>query len=753
MKTNLQTSKSILAKLLASENITVTHQTVRTAYFDLKSRTMTLPVWKEMDGDLYDLLTGHEVGHALNTPEQGWHDQVASSSKKYKDFLNVIEDARIEKLVKRKFPGLSKSFAKAYAGLYERDFFGTKKLGDLSKLNLIDRINLRFKLGAHVVVEFNDFERDIVREVENAETWDQVVDIAQRVYEYVKENEQDKIQNQQELQEEKQNQQDSEQDSDDQYDYDDSDDDSDDDAEDEEDIDSPDEESEDSGDSEWQDSEDSNDEQEESGTGSVNQGGQEDDDEPQSVTDRNFRQRENELVNKSGKVLMYNLPDANLENIILPNTEVMNDLEQFIQRQVKNPFGTYGTHKISYETVLQKCVRRFNTANKKTIMHILKEFEMRKKASEYARTQTARTGELNMNVLHKYKFSNDLFKKITVVPKGKNHGFVLFVDMSGSMYGIMRNTIDQLLILVSFCKLAKIPCEVYGFSNDYYSNAKLNEMTRNKWNADPKTEMYFSGDSNYHLKHLIGTSLSPIQYRKSFNILCVVANEYYRGIDYTDRDNDHGSFHYNWQDGGFGLNGTPFHQTLLASRDIIRKFQAAHMLDVCNVVYLTDGEGGSDLCYPHSDDNNDFLYRNDAVVYFIDKKTKKKIKVENRHNIQSALTELVADVTGCKHIGFYIGSRKDISRELKHQSYYLDSIQSKEMSSSLRQNNFFISKNRGYSKYFFVGLQNGNVKDQKLQIDDSMSKSKMVRAFSNNLTSKRTNRLLLTKLAEELAVA
>ena len=226
MNSNLQTSKSILAKLLASENITVSHQNVKTAYFDLKNRTMVLPVWKDMDGDLYDLLTGHEVGHALNTPEQGWHDAVKDGeSKKFKDFLNVIEDARIEKLVKRKFPGLSKSFARAYASLYERDFFGIKKLGDLNKLNLIDRINLRFKMGAHVVVAFNDAERDIIREVEAAETWDQVYDIARRVYEYTKQNEQDKVQNQQDLQEQMQNE--SQKDQEDSGEFDDVDDDSD----------------------------------------------------------------------------------------------------------------------------------------------------------------------------------------------------------------------------------------------------------------------------------------------------------------------------------------------------------------------------------------------------------------------------------------------------------------------------------------------------------------------------------------------
>ncbi len=331
MEKNLQASKSILAKLLASENITVSHQQVKTAYFDLKNRTMVLPIWKDMDGDLYDLLTGHEVGHALNTPEHGWHDQVATSSKKYKDFLNVIEDARIEKLVKRKFPGLAKSFSRAYAGLYERDFFGIKKLGDLNKLNLIDRINLRFKLGAHVVVEFNDFERDIVREVDNAETWEQVVDIAQRVYNYVKEHEQDKIQNKNDLNDafappETEQEDSGEQDSNDSFDEED---DEFRDADDSSDGDDSDlSEESDGQDSQSTDEQEESDEDSDEGSkGGENNGDGDDEDEPQSVTDQNFRRREDELVNASGKVFMFNLPEVNLDNIILPNTEVMNDLD------------------------------------------------------------------------------------------------------------------------------------------------------------------------------------------------------------------------------------------------------------------------------------------------------------------------------------------------------------------------------------------------------------------------------------------
>ena len=760
MNTNIQASKSILAKLLASENITVSHQQVKTAYFDLKNRTMVLPIWKDMDGDLYDLLTGHEVGHALNTPEQGWHDQVAANSKKYKDFLNVIEDARIEKLVKRKFPGLAKSFSRAYASLYERDFFGIKKLGDLNKLNLIDRINLRFKLGAHVVVEFNDFERDIVREVENAETWDQVVDIAQRVYEYVKQNEQDKIQNTEQLTKafaapETEQEDSGEQDSDDSFDEEDDEfRDADDSSEDGDDSDlSEESDGQDSQPTEDQEDsdEDSDEDTDEDTEGDGDGGDGEDEDEPQSVTDQQFRRRENELVNASGKVFMFNLPEVNLDNIILPNTEVMNDLEKFFREQIADTYKPYGRNKVSYETVVQKAVRRFNSDNKKVIMHILKEFEMRKKASEYARTQTARTGELNMNVLHKYKFSNDLFRKITVVPKGKNHGFILFVDMSGSMSDLIRNTIDQMLILVSFCKLANVPVEVYGFSDDAYGNKKLAEMVQSadRFISDPLTEMRISNDY-FHLKHLIGTSLPPLQYRKAFNMLCVVANEYPK-YDYRYYNGDIGGDFGNWESSGFGLNSTPFIQTLLASREMIKKFQRAHQLDVCNVVYLTDGEGGSDLSYPATDGLG--IDRN-AVYYLIDKKTQKKIKLQGSPwQLQAPVTELVAEVTGCKHIGFYVGREKAIKYEMKYLLGDKSFNEQQEMRKSMNIHKFFTTKNRGYEKYFYVALPNNNVKDDKLNITQDMTKSKMAKAFGENLNSKRTNRLLLTKLAEELAVA
>ena len=749
MNSNLQSSKSILAKLLAAENITVSHQNIKTAMFNLKTRTLICPVWKDMDGDLYDLLMGHEVGHALNTPEAGWHsaihDENGKPLGKFKDFLNVIEDARIERQVKRKFPGLAKSFATAYKSLYDRDFFGIKNI-DANKLNLIDRINIRYKMGAHIPVAFNDDERVFLVDIDNAETWDQVVDVARRVYAYCKqqkEEQKSQINNMQDLQEELQQQfeenQSEFQDFTDESD--DSADDSDDDSADSDEDGTPEEDSAD--DSDYEEDSEPND-----GVQSASSE-QEDldestDDDPESVTDRNFRRREDELVNQTGEVFMIELPEAVLENIILQNKFVMDDLESFIRKQVA--INDYGKHFISFETVAAKCVRKFNTNNKKFIMHILKEFEMRKKAADYARVQTAKTGELNMRMLHNYKFTNDLFKKISVVPKGKSHGMVMYVDMSGSMDYILRNTIEQCLVLASFCRLAKIPFDVYGFSDDHYNSSDSNIFASKKFINSTENEGS-SGhmrNSSFHLKHLLGSTLSPTDYRRSFTNLCIVANEYHRGRGLDHNDKDHGRFDAYWDESGFGLNGTPFQQTLLASRDMINNFRAKHKLDIVNVIYLTDGEGGDGVQMP---------WTRNGVCYLVDKKTKKKIRSEG--NIQAALTQLVRDVTGCKHLGFFLASKNDVSRVCKDLEYVqkIDLLQSKNFKKQFREEKCVAIPNLGYDKYFYIQSATDNIQEDEMSIDGSMSKNKMANEFSRSVNSKKTSRALVTQFAEEISAS
>ena len=176
-----QEIKGNLARLLATENLIVEHRKVATASFDVDRRVLTLPNWDKASSVVYDMLVGHEVGHALFTPNEDWRD-VADCPK---DFVNVIEDARIEKLMKRKYPGLRKSFAGGYTELHDQDFFGIED-EDTSKFSLIDRINLHFKIGAAAMIPFSVEEKVFVARTDVAETFEEVLQIAVDVYEFSK---------------------------------------------------------------------------------------------------------------------------------------------------------------------------------------------------------------------------------------------------------------------------------------------------------------------------------------------------------------------------------------------------------------------------------------------------------------------------------------------------------------------------------------------------------------------------------------
>ena len=176
-------NKDILAKLMATENITVIHKRVPTAYFDVKSRTLCCPILKDkMSSQLTDLFMGHEVGHALNTPAEGWHGAVSEKGMLFKGYLNVIEDVRIEKAIKSKYPGLRKSFYAGYKELANNDFFGIRGK-DIHSMNFIDRINLYFKIGSVTQISFNDEEQVYIDRCNKLETFEQVMELALELFE------------------------------------------------------------------------------------------------------------------------------------------------------------------------------------------------------------------------------------------------------------------------------------------------------------------------------------------------------------------------------------------------------------------------------------------------------------------------------------------------------------------------------------------------------------------------------------------
>ena len=181
--------KGNLAKLLATENLVIEHKKVATASFDVVNRVLVLPIWDRATSTVYDLLVGHEVGHALYTPADDWRECLTQPIPP--DYVNVIEDARIEKLMKRKYPGLRKSFYQGYQELNDADFFSIAD-EDMSKMSLIDRINLHFKVGNFALIPFSDEEQQFVQMTEEAETFADVLMICEQIVTFLKDNYQEK---------------------------------------------------------------------------------------------------------------------------------------------------------------------------------------------------------------------------------------------------------------------------------------------------------------------------------------------------------------------------------------------------------------------------------------------------------------------------------------------------------------------------------------------------------------------------------
>ena len=138
-----------IAKLLATEDLTVRHSnTARTASFDTKSRVLTLPVYLVSDDDVHDMMTGHEVGHALWTEAEKWEKAILEDYNK--DILNVVEDARIEKKIKKRYPGIVRNFIAGYKTLADENFFYDEEM-EINEMQFLDRLNLYFKLGLSLI--------------------------------------------------------------------------------------------------------------------------------------------------------------------------------------------------------------------------------------------------------------------------------------------------------------------------------------------------------------------------------------------------------------------------------------------------------------------------------------------------------------------------------------------------------------------------------------------------------------------------
>ena len=778
MKLANRDSKSILAKLLASENLTVEHGKFNTASFDVKNRVLRLPIWKEMSGSLYDLLVLHEVGHALFTPAEGFHD-AKGYGRGFKSFLNVVEDARIERKIKIKFPGGRRSFIEGYKNLMERDFFGIKKEetynSESEKLSLIDRINLHYKVGDYMNLTFSDEESVFVDRIDKAQTWADVVKICEDLYEYAKENESETDMSDHDWEESDFSN--SDEDFDDDYDPSDYDDfDSEESADRPEKVEGEDTEKDDDGapvdsceDGESGEEGESENEESEEGTeggaGSGDEGGMDGRFEPESKTDHNFRNNETELVSEESKPYVYlNLPNnVDLKRIIVNYSDLYEDYKKIYSGSEKCRYG-YATG----EELMRAATEKFNdfrSKNKKVVEYLAKEFEMKKAAKEHSRAATANSGILDSERLYTYKYNEHIFKKLTITPDGKNHGLVMFVDWSGSMSKNMKGTIEQMMVLVMFCKRVNIPFEVYAFSDSYTrydDEGKKDWIDSNGYMTGEKIRTYGTVALNrFNLLNLFSSKMKAKQLHEAYIYMIATSNFYGRAYRYGDD-----GLRFDIPDRMY-LGGTPLNSSLFVSFSVMREFQKKNQVDVINSIFLTDGDSHSSNTYWVGENETKSFDVSKENVIIRDSVSKKEMKIVSRGSrraevVTEALVKFQREVFNINIVNFFLASRM----RKWDMAYYLDKSKQargekadntfEEIDAALkkyRKDKFMIAPEMmGFNEQYLIqGGQNLEIEESPLEVAEDATVSQMARAFKKFSSGKLQQRRLLSRFIDMVA--
>ena len=795
-------NKSTLAKLLAEEDIFVVHKQMETAYFNSKTRELGLPIWKdeEMTPAIYDLMVGHEIGHALWTPLDML--ETAAIRKIDHGFVNILEDARIEKFAKRKYPGLVGVFKRGYADLIKKDFFGTKDR-NVGTFGFIDRINIFYKTS-DLAIPFSDDERPLMEKVATVETEEDVLSLAEEIFKFMEENPDsngepenaddgamgnpidgsgesaptdgsgadasetgedgagdtgtekgDTGKSEEELAKEfadamKSGDNDAMEKALKEF----------------EDSLGKDEGKEDGTTSGNDDGDDGNDTNTKSETSSV-EGGEKSTGlggVPIAETDDIAKKVMESLRDTSAKDRVYgNIPKIDSEKFVVGYKEMLADVDKWYNKCRDD--STQGT------LYFTKCVEEVDTVkkeNKKTVAYMVKEFEMKKSADAYARAATSKTGSLDMSKLHTYKYNEDLFKKVTVLPGATNHGMVMILDWSGSMHDNLKSTLIQTMNLVWFCRRAKIPFRVLAFSDAYQSSTlrSMDYYEREKFMESKEgLQKFKAGDivlKDFRLLEFFSSDMTLAEENRMMVNLFMMINRY---GGYRD-----------WSSEGYpyevapilNMGGTPLNDAIIVTMDLVEKFKKNAGVQKIHTIFLTDGasnriQGKYDSIFDeknnvHNDTTVSFggYYREETII--TDPVNNKKYTVTDMTN--TLLRVLKGRIDGMNVVGFFIAGTGRSGRIDKNAISWVTNIPSysDEMKVILKKVNkekFYAVTGdvTGYDEYYLLP-GGSSLEVENAGLDDALvgaSKAKLKSAFGKSMKGKVSSRVLLNRFIKLVA--
>lgn len=740
-------TNDIATRLLAQENLLINRAPVSTASFDVKNRILTLPMWKNMTPEMEEMLKAHEVGHALYTDETLFQALRVKNNKVPFGFLNILEDARIEKLMKRKYPGLRKSFTTGYTQLHERDFFG---LGhrDVNSMQLIDRINIYFKVGLASGVKFNAAERYLVDKVERLESLNDVTVVASQIYDYTRreiERKKQERENDVEFKKLKIEQE-----------------------EDENEIAAELEQGFD--DDDWaaenfdepEDDEDGEVKPEEKtvskGTVDVNNESGEEDITPETAD--TFARNLVQAADTSTRYNYITLPDTNkVSEIKVDYKTVLAETTDIIEYH-RTAVDDYG----QVDQTLPKLFEEYDTFKADTnrvVNYLIKEFEMKKAASAYKRQHVAKTGVLDVNKLASYKIREDLFKQITITKDGQKHGMIFTIDWSGSMVDYLAETVKQLISLVTFCYRCKIPFEVYAFSDNYdYLNGKdAADNIRHKISCSYKTGDLVMG-GYFRMLELFNSRATLSEFNRMCRNLFVMSQSFrYR----SDR-----------REVGVGpkyeLNGTPLNEAMIWLYNHIGAFKAKHNVEKMTLIKLTDGDGGNLMRYMDANGREtytvgyEYVYneakqrqeRVSVVSYLRDEQTKKVYNYDP-NDATNTICKMIQDRHGASVVGYHVvgRGRRELMWSINRYGIAASDSESQDMAIKIRKgfndDMFYPVKMAGHDELFLLP-NNMKVDDTELDTDmSSLTSNQIAKKFGKYLGAKKTSRVLLNRFVAAVA--
>ena len=787
---------TVLAKLFAEEDIHVVHKQAHTASFNVKKRELVLPILKFMSKDIQDLMTLHEVGHAFWTTVDMMRE--TSERKIHHSIVNILEDVRIEKMIQDKYKGSKKVFKRGYQELIKNNFFETYGK-DINSYNLIDRINLHFK--HHENVEFSDDEMVWVEKANATKTCADVLDLAEELHTFMKE--------QQESQESMTDMSamsapsDGESGDDGMGDGEDS-------GEQEmkeilqDPFTSPTESEEsdgsESGESESSETAESGDEESESSSSSSSdeesdEGGEENSDtsgdettdeesDSTDVSDSAGQEggkggnapeikglTDGASYNSTQKMRDFNvdeiqyasIPKINLKEVIVDYKTVMD----VFNKAYSNPSGN--SEQKYVDTNLEELNNHFKD-NKKVISYMVKEFEMKKAADQYARASVSKTGTLDMGRLHTYKYNDDLFRKVTTLPGATNHGFVLFLDWSGSMAWNLTNTIKQLFNIVHFCNRVKIPFEVYAFSTEW-----VNMDRYSKIKDLPKLQKFKVGDlkisETTRLLNMLSSNMTKNEQNKMMHNLLMFSNSMVRYRDWTQ-------FGYPiYPARCTRLGGTPLNDAIVCAMDILPQFKKNTGVQKVHSIFLTDGDSNTisskfDLVRVNgTPENGEYgegtsgfrTYSNAVYTDHVTNTKLSQISDDNgrdwrRNNQTIALLQLLKKrVDGMNVVGFFVANSTkggSISKDVIESKFgiykHQDWVKYKLILDEIKKTNVAVCTSEGYDEFYIVPGQVRETTDE-LKVEVGANKGALKRAFMKSANNRMKAKPMLNKFISMVA--